>query len=435
MDTRPIVIIGAGMAGLGAADRLRRAQMRYLLIEQQDGPGGLVRTDRVDNYFFDRAGHFIHTRTPHFAHLIKRCGIRFRTFERRSAILIGGAIVPYPLQYNLWAAPPQIAEAVRRELDDLPMTIDLGLAFDEILKRLWGPTLTKHFFLPYYEKMWRVPLSELPSDWEADFVPRRDPSLIEQGLEKPITGYGYNSAFLYPASGRIGEFAESIAQPHARRLRLKTAVVAVDLAGETVRLSDGQQVPFSALISTVPLPTLLMMLGHPAEGSLFRHSNMINLRVGFRGAMLRPEHWYYVPDPAIPFFRVGFPSNVADGTSPPGCCSVSLEYGIGSQRRLTAGGHELAVEALEYLASHQTLKWYSIEVVDAYLIAPAYVAHRMSTTPRLQNLARNLERHGIYVAGRYGSWDYLSLEQAYLNGWQVGKHLMRRRITAASNVT
>ncbi|MHC5005098.1 MAG: FAD-dependent oxidoreductase, partial [Planctomycetota bacterium] len=43
----PVVVIGAGLAGLACAVRLRDAGVPVVVLEASDGVGGRVRTDRV----------------------------------------------------------------------------------------------------------------------------------------------------------------------------------------------------------------------------------------------------------------------------------------------------------------------------------------------------------------------------------------------------
>ena len=46
----PVLIVGAGMAGLACAATLKQANMPFLLFDRGDEVGGRVRTDEVDGY-------------------------------------------------------------------------------------------------------------------------------------------------------------------------------------------------------------------------------------------------------------------------------------------------------------------------------------------------------------------------------------------------
>ena len=152
------MILGAGIAGLGAALALAETGSDFTMLELEDGPGGLVRTDEVDGFRFDRTGHFLHFKGDLLWQQLQETGVPFDRIERKSAVLVGEAVVPYPIQYNLWALDsPELAQASLAELtgdghpDGPPET------FADLMLRSWGKTLYDIFFQPYNEKLWGRP--------------------------------------------------------------------------------------------------------------------------------------------------------------------------------------------------------------------------------------------------------------------------------------
>jgi len=418
-----VLILGAGFAGLGAARGLQERGVQTLTLERERDTGGLACTDRVGDFLFDRAGHFVHCRTRQFADVIRDSGIAFDEIARRSAVMLDTCVVPYPLQFNLWAASAEFREAVAAEIEDLPTEVDTHSGFNRLAREAWGDTLTKAFFEPYLEKVWSCDSSRLPAEWASRFIPQRDLEMIRRGMRQETRGYGYNATFLYPSSGRLGDLADVLAAPLNGSLRMETEVVSIDLDAHRVRCANGTTADYEVLVNTLPLDRFLALCGRELPDGLFRQAALLNLRVGFSGRVLRAEHWCYVPDVNVDFFRVGFPCNVNRRTCPPGRCSVSLEFGNAAESGIRDYAR-LATDALDYLAARDFLEYTAIECIDAQVIAPAYVANRMETDARLQSIASALRAEDVILAGRFGTWEYLSLEDAYLSGTEAASTAM-----------
>ena len=58
----PVIIIGAGPAGLGAAHDLVDRGIQPILLEKGSNVGGLSRTETYKGYFFDVGGHRFFTK-------------------------------------------------------------------------------------------------------------------------------------------------------------------------------------------------------------------------------------------------------------------------------------------------------------------------------------------------------------------------------------
>ncbi|RIV25494.1 FAD-dependent oxidoreductase [Fibrisoma montanum] len=82
----PVVIIGAGMAGLTCAVYLKQAGINALLLEASDDVGGRVRTDEVDGFRLDRGFQILLTAYPETQRLLNYTALDLRAF--RSGALI-----------------------------------------------------------------------------------------------------------------------------------------------------------------------------------------------------------------------------------------------------------------------------------------------------------------------------------------------------------
>ncbi len=72
---------------------------------------------------------------------------------------------------------------------------------------------------------------------------------------------GYNSSFIYPRDGGIEALPRAFL-PHLKGpVQPNRQPVSIDWKRRTLKLSDGETLPYGGLISTIPLPELVELCG------------------------------------------------------------------------------------------------------------------------------------------------------------------------------
>ena len=417
------VILGAGLAGLSTSLHLPE-DWEVEVHEKEAQVGGLARSRRVGGYVFDYTGHLLHLRDEGIQALVQRLlPDTFVDCERRAAIWSHGAIVDYPFQANLHGLPPEVVsecligfvEALQS--DERP---EEAANFHEWASRCFGAGIAKHFMHPYNSKIYACDLRDMTADWVSWSVPR--PSLeqvVNGALGIKQTGMGYNPTFLYPKEGGIDLLPEALAK-EARGVELESVVEAVDLEKREVRLADGRVRPYDHLVTTLPLREFLALASPLPDwaaeaGRSLRATQVVCFNIGVDRPGLGEHSWLYVPDPELPFYRVGFPSTFCPAAVPAGKSSAYVECAFPSGSRVDLD--ELEERCLEGLRTMGVLRdGERPELIDRLVIDPAYVLfdhHRQEVRERLLDL---LLEQDVYSIGRYGVWTYSSMEDALLAG-------------------
>ncbi|MDT7711026.1 MAG: hypothetical protein QOG20_6633, partial [Pseudonocardiales bacterium] len=64
MTSHDVIVVGAGLAGLRAAQLLGRRGLDVALLDSADRPGGRIATDVVDGFRLDRGFQVLNTSYP-----------------------------------------------------------------------------------------------------------------------------------------------------------------------------------------------------------------------------------------------------------------------------------------------------------------------------------------------------------------------------------
>jgi phytoene dehydrogenase-like protein len=89
----PVIVVGAGLAGLSAAQSLIEAGIEVRVLEASKTIGGRVQTDEINGYRFDRGFQLINARYPEVEalHIIEK--LDFRYAPRAVDIALDGSVV------------------------------------------------------------------------------------------------------------------------------------------------------------------------------------------------------------------------------------------------------------------------------------------------------------------------------------------------------
>ncbi len=118
--TRPVVVVGAGLAGLACAVELHRAGIPVRVLEAADGVGGRVRTDHVDGYLLDRGFQVALTAYPELHRQLDLDALDLQAFEPGALVWREGrgSVVADPFRDPLHA-PSTVAAPIGSLADKL----------------------------------------------------------------------------------------------------------------------------------------------------------------------------------------------------------------------------------------------------------------------------------------------------------------------------
>lgn len=90
VEALPVVVVGAGLAGLACARRLHAAGRHVTVLEASDGVGGRVRSDMVDGFVCDRGFQVLLTAYPEARAVLDLEALDLQPFAPGAVVRAGG---------------------------------------------------------------------------------------------------------------------------------------------------------------------------------------------------------------------------------------------------------------------------------------------------------------------------------------------------------
>jgi UDP-galactopyranose mutase len=295
--------------------------------------------------------------------------------------------------------------------------------FEEFIYKVWGAGIAKHFAIPYNNKLWTVPLSEMETSWLGGRVPLPDiEEMIEGALQPVPKPMGPNARFGYPLRGGFQALMDGFL-PHLKgELRLNAKVTGVSVKRHTVTLAGGEEVEYEYLISTMPLPLLVGMVGDEvpravsAAASGLRYVSVRCVHLGLDRPNLTEKHWIYYPEDTV-FHRIFVQGNASPYCNPPGGFGLTCEITYSEHKPLPCDGDALVRLAVEDCRRVGIIDRRDRIRASAQCDLPhAYVVYDHGRARNVALIRKWLEAHDVLLAGRYGEWEYYNSDHAFIAG-------------------
>jgi protoporphyrinogen oxidase/glycosyltransferase involved in cell wall biosynthesis len=481
------VVIGAGPTGLSAAFHLGEES---LLLEQNDSVGGWCRSIQDRGFTFDYAGHIMFSNDPYVHDLYRMLlGDNLHWQNREAWVYSKSVHTRYPFQGALYGLPPDVLkecivgaiEARFGPLGETSAALTLGSGgsspsackadsitdccadgtdsvlstssgtrarapaaaprnFEDFIYSVWGKGVAKHFAVPYNRKLWAVPLAEMETSWLGGRVPQPDLEEMIDGALRPSTKpVGPNARFGYPLHGGFQALVDGFLPNLQGHLKLKARVARVVPSEHLVVLSDGSAYTYEQLISTMPLPVLISLIGDEAPQAVIkavrglRHVSVRCVNLGIGREDVSDKHWIYYPEDTV-FHRIFVQGNASPHVNPPGGFGLTCEITYAPGKPLPCDGDALIERCIA-----DCIRVGMISETDAILASNqvdmpyAYVVYDHVRARNVDVIRQWLDLQDIVLAGRYSEWEYYNSDHAFIAGKKAAEYV-RQRHTEKSGV-
>ncbi|HJT90018.1 MAG TPA: FAD-dependent oxidoreductase, partial [Bryobacteraceae bacterium] len=221
--------------------------------------------------------------------------------------------------------------------------------------------------------------------------------------------------------------------PHLKGdLRLNARVIRVSAQNHTVTLSDGTELRYDHLISTMPLPVLIHQIGEEAPPEIraaarsLRHVSVRCVHIGVGREDLTEKHWIYYPEDTV-FHRIFVQGNASPHCNPRGGFGLTCEITYSPHKPLPCEGDDLVRRCIEDchrvgIFRPEDPVWASAQCDLPY----AYVVYDHGRSQAVRRIREWLSERDILLAGRYSEWEYYNSDHAFIAGKKAAEQVRGR---------
>lgn len=300
--------------------------------------------------------------------------------------------------------------------------------FEEFIYGAWGKGIAKHFAIPYNRKLWTVPLDQMETSWLGGRVPLPDLTQIIEGALQPVARpMGPNARFGYPVKGGFQALMSAFLPHLAGPVETGTTIVGLHPREHLLVLADGRRLHYEHLVSTMPLPELIRMIGTAAPEVVrtaaqgLRHISIRCVNIGVAREAITDKHWIYYPEDAI-FHRIFVQGNASVQCNAPGGFGFTCEISYSPWKPLPVDGQALIDRCIaDCIAVGMITADDQILVANQVDMPCAYVVYDHARASNVATVKAWLSQHDILLAGRYSEWEYYNSDHAFIAGKKVAE--------------
>lgn len=408
MKSYDYIILGAGPSGLSVAHGLVASGVNIkdiLVLEKNNVAGGLCCSEQVDGAPLDTGGgHFLDVKHERVLNFLFEFMPRkeWKEYTRISKIKLHGQLVDHPLEANLWQLPTEVQTDYLESIAAAGCNSgqDMPKAFSEWVTWKLGEKISEEYMIPYNEKMWSIPLSELGTYWlyKLPNVSFRQ-TLLSCLTRKPEGSLPAHGTFLYPKEFGYGEVWRRMGEALSDSLFLNTPVESIDPEQLVVNSTWKAR---SNIINTIPWTHWLSFAQVPSEvRSAIAKLEKVSIDVRYEPETVNSNaHWIYDPDPKVAHHRLVLRSNFMDSAKGHWTETNSVR---------SMGG-----KGQDEVCFHNTF---------------AYPINTVEKPQAVELIKVWAESIGVLPLGRWGKWEHMNSDIAVLEALQMADQIMESLVS------
>jgi protoporphyrinogen oxidase len=462
---KKIVVIGAGIAGLSVAWKLSEKGYEVKVIEIDKFIGGLARSIKIENYFFDIGPHSFFSEDKE---VFKKVMDLFEgekgeiPYSKRSVkMMFRGKYVDYPLSAKSILVQMGVLSAIMCSLSFaksyiitsisslfIKKTQDKNLTVKQWAIGNFGKYLYLNFFKPYTEQFWKIETSELshrviPSSKKMDFARTLKHLLINKYLELSKREPGKLSLVereslpsYYPKKG-FGEIANRIGKKiksNGGEIHTSQEVNEIILNSNNFFDIKTKDKTFSGdiVISTIPLNRVISKIKPLHETSIIQSAKKLEYLslvllylITKKKNVLDCQYCYFIDKS---YNRITNMNSFSESSSPQDQNILAVEISCHHGSKMwRASDEEIFSMCMQEIEKDNFIKKVDVINYKVIKVPSVYPIYRKDYEIHLKETQKCFEKiKNFYSIGRQGQFYYGDIDQMIRVGFDTADKIIKQ---------
>ncbi len=428
-----VILLGAGMAGYGAARKLKKANVKTDLFEKESYYGGHCASFIFDNkWIFDDGPHISFSKNQGVRDIFAaNINNDYCEFETKVDNYWKGKWIKHPAQVNLYSLSPELNTRILQEMIEVKTRTSGPIHnYKEWLYASYGKTFAENFPIKYTRKFHTTDAENMSTDWLGPRLYQPDLDEVIYGMLSPATrDVHYVKEFRYPNMGGYVSFMNGIKD--TTDIHYNHELVGISLKRKELRFSNNRQVKYNYCFSSLPLNHIIELMDDAPEdiksaAQKLAWTQCVVVNFGVNRSEISQCHWRYVYDEDLYTTRFSFPGMFGPNNAPSGCSTIQAEiYFSNKYKPLDRKPEEFIPIVKDELLKCEILKENDkILFQKAWLSPYAQIIFDHERKDNVELLHDFLINHKIYFGGRYADWNYAWSDESFLSGEEVAKKII-----------
>jgi len=434
-----IAILGAGLAGFGAVHRLHQNKISSVIYEQHNYYGGHATTFSFEGGFiFDDGPHISFTKNERLQKLFaQNVDDKYEKLQAKVNNYWKGLWIKHPAQCNLFGLPSDLVTKILLEIINLENESNyndniLNNTYQYWLENTFGETFSQTFPIEYGKKFHTTSADNMSTDW---LSPRLYKPSLKEVIQGAITGstseVHYVNHFRYPTHGGFISYLQSFSKESS--LNLNHRLIELDPQQKTLRFHNGSIKEFDHIISSIPLTVLVPLIKGVPEDVLtsvrkLACTQCVIVNIAIDRSDISDSHWTYFYDDDYIFTRLSFPHMFSANNVPDKAGSIQAEiYFSEKYKPRNISIDQCILTTINDLKRCQLVKESDHILFQNGWESPfAQVIFDLDRADNLKIVHAYLTDLQIEYCGRYGDWEYIWTDEAFVSGEDAAQRILER---------